>query len=73
VADNGPGVSPANREKIFEPDFSTRHSLKKLGFGLWWVKSLVQRFGGSIALAESAAPECVFIIRLPPVEQGKDL
>ena len=51
IADSGPGVLPENRERIFEPDFSTKHSLKKLGFGLWWVKTWVQRCGGSIVLA----------------------
>jgi signal transduction histidine kinase len=84
VADDGPGVLPENRERIFEPDFSTKHSLKKLGFGLWWVKTWVQRCGGSIVLASAAAsadsPEygerqpaergCAFVIRLPPAAGG---
>ena len=75
VADDGPGVAPESRERIFEPDYSTKHSLKKLGFGLWWVKSWVQRCGGSIALAapgpEAAAQATppaggsTFVIRLP--------
>jgi GAF domain-containing protein len=79
VADDGPGVPPAARGKIFDPDFSTKRSINKLGFGLWWVKSWVQRCGGSIALADSplsanlteeeGAGEgggCTFVIRLPP-------
>jgi signal transduction histidine kinase len=67
VADDGPGVAPADRERIFDPDFSTKHSLKKMGFGLWWVKSWVHRCGGSIELADQLAlsPHCAFIIRLP--------
>lgn len=77
VADDGPGVASENREHIFEPNYSTKHSLKKLGFGLWWVKAWVQRCGGSIALATSGAePEAdrpansaamgsTFVIRLP--------
>lgn len=52
IADTGPGVPLADREKIFAPNYSTKRSLKKLGFGLWWVKSWVQRFGGSIALED---------------------
>ena len=73
VADDGPGVPLESRDHIFEPNYSTKHSLKKLGFGLWWVKAWVQRCGGSISLA---APETIagapgpssgttFIIRLP--------
>lgn len=73
VIDDGPGVPPESREHIFEPDYSTKHSLKKLGFGLWWVKSWVQRCGGSITLAapdsaaEAANPPngSTFIVRLP--------
>jgi signal transduction histidine kinase len=70
VADNGPGVPPEVRDQIFDPDFSTKHSAKKLGFGLWWGKSWVQRCGGSIALGApagpgSARPGSAFVIRLP--------
>jgi GAF domain-containing protein len=66
VVDDGPGVPSAARDQIFNPDFSTKGSPKKLGFGLWWVKTLVQRFGGSIRLA-AEAPGCTFSVRLPPV------
>ena len=73
VADDGPGVPLESRDHIFEPNYSTKHSLKKLGFCLWWVKAWVQRCGGSISLA---APEvaagsagqgsgATFVIRLP--------
>jgi GAF domain-containing protein len=86
VADDGPGVPPLTRGKIFEPDFSTKGSFKKLGFGLWWVKSWVQRFGGGIELAEPSPAlngelpagqgldggrGCVFVIRLPLAEPGE--
>ena len=69
VIDDGPGVLPAHREKIFEPDFSTKRSIKNLGFGLWWTKSLVQRFGGSISITDSSGSGCAFVVRLPPAPQ----
>ncbi|MBL8058160.1 MAG: GAF domain-containing protein [Anaerolineales bacterium] len=65
LADSGPGVPPELRERIFDASFSTKNSGRKLGFGLWWVKSWVQRFGGSIALAQA---ENAFVIRLPVAE-----
>jgi signal transduction histidine kinase len=66
IADDGPGVPLEARERIFEPDFSTKHSGKKLGFGLWWVKTWVQRCGGSIGLlTPSGATGCIFRLRLP--------
>jgi len=68
VSDNGPGVPPERRENIFDLAFSTKRSPRKLGFGLWWVKTLVTRVGGEIRLAESASPGCTFIIRLPSGE-----
>ena len=70
ISDDGPGVADAVRDKIFDPDFSTKRSAKNLGFGLWWTKSLVQRCGGSIS-AESNHLEagCTFRVRLPPAEE----
>ncbi|MEP7359561.1 MAG: GAF domain-containing sensor histidine kinase, partial [Anaerolineales bacterium] len=70
VADDGPGVPPESRERIFDPNYSTKHSLKKLGFGLWWVKAWVQRCGGSIRLEPLPAPAAgragsAFVIQLP--------
>jgi sensor histidine kinase regulating citrate/malate metabolism len=65
VADNGPGVPPEKRENIFDLAFSTKRSPRKLGFGLWWVKTLITRFGGEIHLLDSADPGCAFVIRLP--------
>lgn len=64
LSDTGPGVPDELREKIFEPEFSTKRSPKKLGFGLWWVKTMVHRCGGTIALAETQERGTTFIIRL---------
>jgi GAF domain-containing protein len=68
-ADNGPGVPPDRRENIFDLAFSTKRSPRKLGFGLWWVKTLINRLGGEIRLAETPEPGCTFLITLPTKEQ----
>ncbi len=65
VRDNGPGIPPELQERIFELDFSTKRSPKKLGFGLWWVKMLVQRFGGEIRMESAPGQGTAFHIRLP--------
>ena len=65
VVDNGPGVPPERRENIFDLAFSTKRSPRKLGFGLWWVKTLITRLGGEIRLSECGEPGCAFLIRLP--------
>lgn len=64
-SDNGPGVPPDRRENIFDLAFSTKRSPRKLGFGLWWVKTLISRLGGEIRLADSPEPGCTFVITLP--------
>lgn len=50
VADDGEGVSPANRDKIFEPFFTTRRHSGGTGMGLPIVKAMLEARGGSIAL-----------------------
>ncbi|WP_299550686.1 HAMP domain-containing sensor histidine kinase [uncultured Tateyamaria sp.] len=52
VWDDGPGVSPGNRDRIFDPFFTTRRERGGTGMGLNIVRSLVQARGGQIALQE---------------------
>ena len=63
-SDNGPGVPADRRENIFDLAFSTKRSPRKLGFGLWWVKTLITRLGGEIRLVDGSNG-CAFQIRLP--------
>jgi len=72
VRDNGPGIPPEIQERIFELDFSTKRAPKKLGFGLWWVKLLIQRFGGEIRVESAPGQGTAFHIRLPraPMDPG---
>lgn len=65
VKDDGPGIDAALRDKIFEPAFSTRGSAKRMGFGLWWTRSLVQRFGGTIHVDNNPDRGCTFTVHLP--------
>ena len=64
VADSGPGVEPAIRERLFEPLISARQG--GIGLGLSLVKRIVERHGGSIAYAPPAEGGARFVIRLPP-------
>ncbi|MEL6342591.1 MAG: ATP-binding protein [Myxococcota bacterium] len=50
VADNGPGIDPAIRDRIFEPFFSTTGGP---GLGLTMVQNfIVERFGGMLSVAD---------------------
>jgi PAS domain S-box-containing protein len=49
IADNGPGIPPSARNKLFEA-FYTSKGEKGTGLGLWVTNQLVQKHGGSIKL-----------------------
>lgn len=53
IADDGPGIPPADRERIFEPFFTTRRAENGTGLGLPIVRSLLATVGGTIVLASS--------------------
>ncbi len=67
VADSGPGVPPELQERIFELNFSTKRTGKKLGFGLWWARTFVQRFEGTLQVESIPGRGAEFIVRLPAV------
>jgi PAS domain S-box-containing protein len=63
VADNGPGVDPALREKIFQPFFTTKgHGT---GLGLALVQKIVVTHNGRIVLSASEDGGATFHITLP--------
>jgi signal transduction histidine kinase len=62
--DNGAGISPANRNKIFTPFFTTRRNNGGTGLGLEITLSLLKAYGGKIELAESGAG-ALFVLSLP--------
>ena len=72
VSDSGPGIPPELHERIFELNYSGRANTRpgKLGFGLWWVKTLVTRFGGSINVESDGQHGTTFHLRLPVMEDN---
>lgn len=66
ITDNGPGVPEALRDKIFQPDFTTKKSGLSfgLGLGLAIVQRLVESYGGDIAL-KSRPGKTTFKVKLP--------
>lgn len=53
VADDGAGISPGNRERVFEPFFTTRREAGGTGMGLQIVRSMLAAHRGTIRLMES--------------------
>ena len=71
IIDNGPGISPELHNQIFELNFSGRAGAHpgKLGFGLWWVKTLMNRLGGSVMVESDGQHGATFVLRLPRMEK----
>ena len=63
VADDGPGIPPADREKLFMPYFSTKR--RGSGLGLAIVRRIIAEHGGSIDVAENQPRGTRFTIELP--------
>ncbi len=63
IADNGPGVPAADREKLFLPYFSTKR--RGSGLGLAIVRRIVAEHGGSIELGDNIPVGSRFVIELP--------
>jgi two-component system nitrogen regulation sensor histidine kinase NtrY len=63
IADNGPGVPPAEREKLFMPYYSTKR--RGSGLGLAIVRRIVAEHGGSIELGDNSPRGSRFVIELP--------
>jgi len=63
VADNGPGIPAAEREKLFLPHYSTKQ--RGSGLGLAIVRRIVAEHGGSIAVTDNAPRGTRFAIELP--------
>lgn len=71
VTDHGPGITPENRERLFEPFFSTKVDKGGLGLGLSISRGIVERFGGTLEALPSE-PGCGAVFRiLFPVAVGE--
>jgi signal transduction histidine kinase len=69
VSDSGPGIAAELHNQIFELNFSrTGAQPGKLGFGLWWVKTLMTRLGGSVSVESDGHHGTTFRLGLPSGE-----
>ncbi|MCM4160592.1 GHKL domain-containing protein [Antarcticibacterium flavum] len=63
VSDNGVGIAEENKEKVFEPKFTTKSS--GMGLGLAMVKNLVETYGGSITFTSKRNKGTIFTVKFP--------
>jgi signal transduction histidine kinase len=64
VADDGPGVPAADRERLFEPFFTSRRAQGGTGLGLSIARSLLSASHGRLRLADTSTG-ALFEVALP--------
>ncbi len=66
VQDQGIGIGPENREKIFEPYFQgNERGYAGLGLGLYISREIVELHGGRIQLESGGSRGSTFVVTLP--------
>ena len=68
VKDNGTGISPAIKENIFNPYFTTKDTGKGTGMRLAIVHGIVKSYGGFLTCDSQLGEGTAFHINLPTVE-----
>ncbi|MCE7973693.1 MAG: PAS domain S-box protein [Leptolyngbya sp. PLA1] len=70
VSDDGPGIPESDRERVFDPFFSTKKRARRSGLGLAIALRLVEQSGGRLYFEPNHPRGSVFVIRLNAVEHG---
>jgi PAS domain S-box-containing protein len=65
VKDSGKGIEPADREKIFEPFYTTKATGQGTGLGLWVSYGIVKSFGGEVYVESEPQRGSTFTISFP--------
>jgi nitrogen fixation/metabolism regulation signal transduction histidine kinase len=63
IADNGQGISEEDKERVFEPKFTTKSS--GMGLGLPMIKNIVEAYNGTISFNSKLNKGTVFKVVLP--------
>ncbi len=63
VADDGPGIPPENRERVFDPSFSTKE--RGSGLGLAITARIAAEHSGRVRVEENVPRGCRFVLEWP--------
>lgn len=72
VEDDGPGIPPGERERIFEPFYRLRPSASGSGLGLSLVKEVIARHNGGVYILDAPGGGAVIRVELHSGNPGQD-
>jgi signal transduction histidine kinase len=68
ISDTGRGIPEDQMIHLWK---MFQHSDAGLGFGLWWLRTFIERQGGSIECHSDLDKGATFTVRLPAVNDGQ--
>ena len=63
VKDNGKGILSEDKDRVFEPKFTTKSS--GMGLGLSMIKNIIEAYQGNISFISEFEKGTTFTVRLP--------
>jgi two-component system nitrogen regulation sensor histidine kinase NtrY len=72
VIDDGPGIAPEIRNRIFEPYVTTRRMGEGMGLGLAISKKILLDHGGDLELVETSANGTIFRLTVARKDGGRE-
>ncbi len=70
IIDNGPGIPSSQRDRLFEPFFSTRKD--GVGLGLFLCRSFIQDHQGEISIDSGEAGGTKVTVKLPTIPENSE-
>ncbi len=65
VRDTGTGIPAEDRDRIFQPFYTTKPHGEGVGLGLLFTRAVIEGHGGRVDLEPGDGPGATFILRLP--------
>jgi len=65
VIDNGPGLTPNESARVFEPFYSTKKAQGGTGLGLAIARDIIQAHGGTMSVDSAPGRGSRFTVSLP--------
>lgn len=65
IADNGRGIPDESKESIFRRDATGHAKSSGTGFGLFFVDTMINQYGGDIWVEDNEAGGATFVVELP--------